>query len=95
MNAVDSMERSTSGTVVATGVKAKCYGFILIPDGSNAGTVILESGGSGGTARLRGRVLATVSEAVILSHPITFNDGIYATLSGTGIIVEVLYRALP
>lgn len=83
----------TSDTaVLAEGSEGKVIGFIMQPDGSNTGTVVFRSGGSGGTVKLQGRCLATIALPVMLPASVAFADGIHVDLTGTGLNVVVLWR---
>lgn len=95
----ESLDISATGYVVAQGASplkqaCKVIGFIIQPDGTNAATVVLRSGGAAGTVKLRGRSLGTVSKVVLLPVPISFDDGVHITVSGVGMTAVVLYRKL-
>lgn len=73
-----------TGDVVA-GVDAELLGFYV--NSTNAGTLVLRAGGSGGTA------LGTITPAVGWHpYPLDAPGGIHATIGGTALDVTFLVR---
>lgn len=80
------VRRTTTGDI--TTQDADLRGLVLTA-GSDAATVVLREGGSGGTVRLTVKAAANTSVPVPLWDTY-FGEGVHATLTGTGPEVAVV-----
>ena len=90
---------TSSGVVTTAGKTGLLYGANLAVT-TNDSSLIVENGGSGGTAVLTikiegsGVAGANSSKAVIFKKPIICPTDIYGTLAGTGATAEVYYEQI-
>jgi hypothetical protein len=89
--ATNSKHLTSTGDVTATTVKSRLYSVVLVP-GSAASSVVVRTGGSGGTVIMK-LVGAADTNGVVFSTntPISAPTGIHATLAGTGAECVVTY----
>ena len=83
------VERTSSGMAVAAGNAGKINAFSIIPDGTNAGTVIFRNESSSGT--ILGRLRCPGNQSVHLPASIAFTNGLYVAITGTGITAGAHY----
>lgn len=83
-------QRTSNGEIATASTPYQVYAVVLT-GGSDAATVTLKTGGSGGTTLLTLAAAAGVSVPMQFPNGVTFHRGIYATLTGTGPSVSVAY----
>lgn len=66
---------------------------VVLTGGSDAATVVLKAGGASGTTQLTLKAAANTSVVWLSGDPdgAFYADGIHATLTGTGPVVDVEY----
>ena len=89
---------SSSGVVTTAGKSGLLWGYNLI-GGTTGSKVIFENGGSGGTATwvattLAGTAVGDVTASEHFTKPVVFTTDIYATISGTGAYVYIIYEEI-
>ncbi len=80
---------------IITAIGGYLHGVVLIPDGTNACTVIIydNPAAAAGTvlAKLSIPALTTAHQFITFNSPVSANSGIYADVSGTGANYIVYY----
>lgn len=84
------IELSASGEIATAGKPRTVYAVSLTA-GSDAATVTLKSGGSGGTTLLTLKAAANSSVAVEYGCGVAFPVGCYLTFTGTAPVASVAY----
>lgn len=87
-NSSNILERNSSGDITTS--SASLRGVVLTA-GSDAATVAVRAGGSGGTVILTLKAATATSEPTGYIPDVLCSGGIHVTLTGTGPTVAVIY----
>lgn len=73
---------STASGTVSTGA-CDLYGYVIVSDGANAGTVTFRDGGASGTEQWYDSITATAGDCarVMFPHPLKFDTNLYIEVS--------------
>jgi len=87
---------AATGSLQVSTKRALFGGVVIETNGTNDAVVNVYNSASGGTTpSVIPQITVTGSDnygGVILPHPIICNEGLYVTISGTGAVMNVLYR---
>jgi hypothetical protein len=84
--------KSTTTESVSTGT-ARIYAVILVGGTANSSVTLNDSLTGSGSDKISLKALANDSKTVVFGkNEVTFDSGVYSTISGSGAVVYIYYR---